>query len=92
MGLPLQPVWLSALTFSLFYGTARSVPYSEYIYAPESRTVFPVSVYQVNGTISNAADLLNGKNGTVTFSASSAVTLDFGKNIAGQVSLVAGNE
>ncbi|PSS02132.1 alpha-L-rhamnosidase [Coniella lustricola] len=90
MRFPAQP-WLPALVCSLICGKALAVPYSEYIYAPASRTVFPVSIYQVNGTINNATGLLNGENGTVTFSASSAVTLDFGKNIAGQVSLAVGS-
>lgn len=67
------------------------MPYSEYILAPSSRTVFPVSVYNINGTVDNAEGLLNGANSTATFSAASAVTYDFGKNIAGQVSLVAGD-
>lgn len=83
-------MWSNALTFSLLLGTAHSVPYSEYILAPSSRTVNPVSVYNVNGTVNNAEGLLDGVNGTATFSAASAVTFDFGKNIAGQVSVVAG--
>ncbi|KAF3767680.1 family 78 glycoside hydrolase [Cryphonectria parasitica EP155] len=82
---------LPALIFFSFLGVVSSAPYSEYILAPSSRTVYPVSVYNVNGTVSNAEGLLNGANSTVTFEASSAVTLDFGKNIAGQVSLVAGD-
>lgn len=78
--------------FSLVLGyTYAVVPFSEYILAPSSRTVFPVAVYGVNGTVNNAEGLLNGANGTATFSANSAVTFDFGKNIAGQVSLTAEN-
>ncbi|CAN8102185.1 unnamed protein product [Discula destructiva] len=84
-------MWLHALTLTLFLASANSVPYSEYILAPPSRTVFPVSVYNVNGTVTNAEGLLNGANSSATFSASSAVTYDFGKNIAGQVSLTAGD-
>lgn len=83
-------MWLNAVSITLFLGSAYSVPYSEYILAPSSRTVFPVAVYNVNGTVTNAEGLLNGLNSSTTFSASSAVTYDFGKNIAGQVSLTAG--
>lgn len=72
-------------------GSAYAVPYSEYILAPSSRTVFPVAVYGTNGTVDNAEGLLNGANGTAVFSPASAVTFDFGKNIAGQVSLTAEN-
>lgn len=86
-----RSMWSNALVFSLLLGTAYSAPYSEYILAPSSRTVNPVAVYNVNGTVDNAEGLLNGSNGTATFSAASAVTYDFGKNIAGQVSVVAGD-
>lgn len=84
-------MWLNALGLTLFLASAYSVPYSEYILAPSSRTVFPVALYKVNGTVDNADGLLNGVNGTATFSASSAVTFDFGKNIAGTVSLRVGH-
>lgn len=84
-------MWLYTLSFSLFMGAAYAVPYSEYILAPASRTVYPVSVYRVNGTVDNVEGLLNGVNGTATFTASSNVTFDFGRNIAGQVSVVAGD-
>lgn len=84
-------MWAYTLSLALLVGRAQSVPYSEYILAPSSRTVFPVAVHQVNGTVTNAEGLLNGVNSSATFSASSAVTFDFGKNIAGQVSVVAGD-
>lgn len=72
-------------------GFAHAIPYSEYILAPSSRTVFPIAVYGINGTVDNPESLLNGANGAAVFSAASAVTFDFGKNLAGQVSLTAGN-
>lgn len=84
-------MWLHALSLSLLLASAHSVPYSEYILAPSSRTVYPVAVHKVNGTVNNAEGLLNGANSTATFSASSAVTFDFGKSVAGQVSLVTGD-
>lgn len=81
-------MWPNTLASSLLLGSAYAVPYSEYILAPSSRTVNPVSIYNVNGTVDNAEGLLNGVNGTAAFSPASAVTFDFGKNIAGQVSVV----
>lgn len=85
-------MWLTTLSLTLFVARAYSqVPYSEYILAPSSRTVFPVGIYNVNGTVDNAEGLLHGANGSALFSAASAVTFDFGKNIAGQVSLTAGD-
>lgn len=84
-------MWAYTLSLALLMGRAHSVPYSEYILAPSSRTVFPVAVHQVNGTVTNAEGILNGANTSATFAALSAVTYDFGKNIAGQVSVVAGD-
>lgn len=85
-------MWPSRAVLSLLLGSVcAQVPYSKYILAPSSRTVFPVAVYGINGTVDNAQGLLNGANGTAVFSPASAVTFDFGKNIAGQVSLTAQN-
>lgn len=85
-------MWPSrAVLFLLLGSVCAQVPYSEYILAPSSRIVFPVAVYGINGTVDNAQGLLNGANGTAVFSPASAVTFDFGKNIAGQVSLTAQN-
>lgn len=87
-------MFLRSLAYALLLRAAHAIPYSEYILAPASRTVYPVSVFQVAGTVDNAEGLIGGANTTVTFSGSqggqnSSVTLDFGKNIAGQVSLTA---
>lgn len=88
-------MFAKALIYAVLLGAACSVPYEEYILAPPSRTVSPISVYQVSGTVDNAQSLTGG--GTTTFrgssqgaSSNSSVTLDFGINIAGQVSLTAG--
>ncbi|ROW02317.1 hypothetical protein VSDG_02557 [Cytospora chrysosperma] len=88
-------MFAKALTYAVLLGAACSVPYEEYILAPPSRTVSPISVYQVSGTVDNAQSLTG--DGTTTFrgssqgaSSNSSVTLDFGVNIAGQVSLTAG--
>lgn len=85
------------LLHSLLLGAAHSIPYSEYILAPSSRTVSPVSVYQLNGTVDNARGLTGNSTAILRGSkyrgteGNSSVTLDFGINIAGQVSLRAGN-
>jgi hypothetical protein len=44
-------------------------------------------VYQVNGSISNPSALTNAKGGKATFHGVSSVTYDFGRNVAGIVSL-----
>lgn len=53
--------------------------YEQYILAPSSRTLYPVSVYQVNGSVSNAESLIGDSSGNAVFQGPSAVTYDFGK-------------
>lgn len=70
----------------LFWLVNGQVPYSEYVLTPKSRTLRPATVYNVNGTVSNAEELVTGRDATTTFVGTSAVTYDFGKNVAGLVS------
>lgn len=67
------------------------VPYHEYILAPASRTLHPVLVRSINGTVSGAQSLVMGRPGSAVFHGQSALSLDYGKNIAGVVSLLIGN-
>ncbi|KAJ6021483.1 hypothetical protein N7540_006987 [Penicillium herquei] len=64
------------------FAVAGKVPYEEYILAPHSRNLSPTSVYQVNGSVNNVQS-----SGKATFNGLSSFTLDFGKNVAGLVSL-----
>ncbi|KAF7536154.1 hypothetical protein G7054_g4783 [Neopestalotiopsis clavispora] len=77
----------------LLRAAAAQIPYQEYVLAPTSRVVYPVSIYQSGGNVENAAALLTSEFGqnqstqSTTFTGNgSYVTLDFGKNIAGRVS------
>lgn len=70
--------------------TVQAIPYSEYILAPSSRTLYPASVHRVNGTVSNASSLTGSASGSAIFNGTSAVTYDYGKNIAGLVSITVG--
>lgn len=63
-----------------------SHPWDAYNYAPASRTVSPKSVYRTTGSVSDPAALLDGKPTTLTGSGSS-VTLDFGEEVAGLVTV-----
>jgi hypothetical protein len=76
-------VWCSLLV--------EAVPFSEYILAPNSRTLFPATVHQVNGTVTGAESLAGSSTGSAVFNGVSAVTFDYGKNIAGLVSVTVGN-
>ena len=80
-----------AVAFALLFKYAVAVPYSQYILAPSSRTLYPSSIYKVNGTVENAESLTNSAVGNATFTgANSSVTFDYGKNIAGVVSVTVG--
>src|ERR1700730_15258384 len=74
------------LSLLLLASLITPIPYSEYMLAPGSRKIRPTSVHRVNGTVENAASLTTS-NGDATFHDVSAVTYDFGKNVAGIISI-----
>ncbi|KAH7378571.1 Six-hairpin glycosidase [Cadophora sp. MPI-SDFR-AT-0126] len=78
-------VLVSAL---LLYGSfAGAAKFDQYILAATSRTIIPVSVYNVNGSVIGAQNpILGGYSKPAKFQDVSAVTYDFGKNIGGIVS------
>lgn len=53
--------------------------YEEYILAPTSRTLHPVYIHQINGSVSSAHSLTGDAPGSAIFQGQSAVTYDFGK-------------
>lgn len=67
-----------------------AVPYENYILAPASRTIYPFAVHKVNGTVSNADSLIGRPGGCATFHGVFSVTFDYGKNVAGVVSVSVG--
>lgn len=75
----------------LLCGTARAAKYQDYILAPSSRTLYPAKVHGFNGSISGAESLIGSTGGEAVFDGVSAVTYDFGKNIAGLVTLQIGD-
>lgn len=66
---------------------ASKTPYDQYILAPSTRNLVPETIYQVNGSVSNADVLTNPGSGNATFNGPASVTFDFGRNIGGLVSL-----
>lgn len=84
---------LSLLTSAalLLCGTARAAKYQDYILAPSSRTLYPAKVHGFNGSISGTETLIGSTGGDAVFDGVSAVTYDFGKNIAGLVTLQIGD-
>ncbi|KAI9689906.1 MAG: hypothetical protein M1822_009788 [Bathelium mastoideum] len=78
----------TALVLSGLAGLSAAIPYSEYILAPPSRLLVPVSTKFVNGSVTNPKALLssNSSSASAEFQGKSGVTYDFGKNIEGIVS------
>lgn len=66
---------------------AGKTPYDEYILAPSTRNLVPETIYQINGSVSNADVLTSPGSGNATFNGPASVTFDFGRNIGGIVSL-----
>jgi hypothetical protein len=64
--------------------------YDEYILAPSSRTLYPSSVYTINGTVDNADSLCGSSPGSASFQDWSSVAYDYSKNIGGIVSVTVG--
>ncbi|KAF2021681.1 glycoside hydrolase family 78 protein [Aaosphaeria arxii CBS 175.79] len=83
-------LWLQC--FNLLAMVAAAIPYREYILMPDSRKLLPQSVYATTGTTVGAASILDNLNSSqsapqLILSANSSVTYDYGKNIAGIVSV-----
>ncbi|KAI5778766.1 bacterial alpha-L-rhamnosidase domain protein [Geopyxis carbonaria] len=77
--------YFSQLLF-LASAVSAAVPYEQYILAPSSRSVRPVSIYGSNGTVTSAVSLLSNKTSSppnTIITPNSSVTFDFAKNIAG---------
>ncbi|KAJ7055763.1 glycoside hydrolase family 78 protein [Mycena amicta] len=73
---------------SLCGAVAPKGPWDVFNYAPASKTVRPVSVRTVNGTVHGAAGLVRSATAQATFSGgSSYVVLDWGKEVGGVLSL-----
>ncbi|CAO2655371.1 Nn.00g104350.m01.CDS01 [Neocucurbitaria sp. VM-36] len=71
-------------------GSSTAIPYEEYILAPKSRTLHPISVHDTNGSVTNPSSLTTTSslsNTTTIFTGISATSYDFGINIAGIVTL-----
>jgi hypothetical protein len=71
--------------------TLASIPYSQYILAPKSRTLNPVSVHSTNGSVTNPSSLTSSGNGSSVYTGEAATAYDFGINIAGLVTVTVGS-
>lgn len=60
-------------------------PWQRYIHSPESRTVYPKSIYRTQGNVSDAEAMLNPQStkGALLQGGNSFITLDFGQMTAG---------
>ncbi|KAJ4349244.1 hypothetical protein N0V95_004733 [Ascochyta clinopodiicola] len=80
----------SVLSTAALVASSTAIPYDEYILAPRSRTLHPVSVHNTNGSVSSPESLTHS-NGSSVFDGDAATSYDFGVNIAGVVSLNIGS-
>ncbi|WP_103940979.1 alpha-L-rhamnosidase-related protein [Thermomonospora echinospora] len=85
---------VTALTLPVFLGgvpaaqsaPVEKAPWQSYNLSPASRTVKPVAVFRTNGTVTDPDAVLKGDR-TRLSGAGSYLTLDFGKNVTGLVTL-----
>ena len=66
--------------------TSPGHPWDAYNLAPASRTVTPQSVYRTTGTVKQSSNVLHSKT-TSLVGAGASLTLDFGKEVGGLVSV-----
>jgi hypothetical protein len=69
---------------------ALASPYEQYILAPKSRTLYPVSVHSSNGSVRDP-ESLTSSSGSSVFTDEAATAYDFGINIAGLFTLTIGS-
>ncbi|KAI1853440.1 hypothetical protein JX265_012731 [Neoarthrinium moseri] len=75
----------------MLFKTTTCTKYDEYILAPTSRVLSPKKIHQVEGLVTEAEVLVSPRDGSSSvLSGNSTVTLDFGINIAGIVSVSVG--
>jgi hypothetical protein len=67
-----------------------AILYEQYILTPSLRILRPVSIHNVNGTVTDAVSLTQESGGRATFKDKSGITFDYEKNIAGLVSFTVG--
>jgi hypothetical protein len=75
-------------------------PWDQYNFSPESRTQYPVRIHRTTGIVRNAANLLDFRstiicslpetNGVKYSDHYSSISLDFGKEVCGPVTLQSG--
>ncbi|KAL5485523.1 hypothetical protein ACEPAI_8165 [Sanghuangporus weigelae] len=78
---------LSSLFTATALASAPKGPWDAFNYAPESRLVRPTGVFQMVGSVNNATELLSETGAASITGNGSWVTLDFGKEVGGLVSL-----
>ncbi|KAJ7626201.1 Six-hairpin glycosidase [Roridomyces roridus] len=68
-------------------GLAPSGPWDAFNFAPKSKTVYPASIRQSTGSITTPKNLVNGAGKATLSGVNSSITLDFGVEVGGLVSL-----
>ncbi|KAJ7061482.1 Six-hairpin glycosidase [Mycena amicta] len=66
---------------------APAGPWDAFNYAPNSKTVYPASIHSTVGTVTNANELVDNAGSATLSGNGSWLTLDFGKEVGGLISL-----
>ncbi|KAJ3822380.1 glycoside hydrolase family 78 protein [Lentinula raphanica] len=87
LSLILSILTIAVLATQLSSQLAPSGPWDAFNYAPKTRIVYATSIRHAEST-SESENLLNGDNGSATLNGNGAwVTLDFGKEVGGLISM-----
>ena len=78
-------------TLQLVCSSPLPSQYHRYQIATVNQILHPVSLDQVNGTVTNASSLASNALGNAIFTGPSSATYDFGRNITGNVTLTVGD-
>lgn len=68
------------------HGSPSAHPWESYNLSPSSRTIEPVAIYATTGSVTSPEPVLRGRSSRIS-GTGSGITFDFGKDVAGIVSL-----
>ncbi|KAF7372711.1 Six-hairpin glycosidase [Mycena sanguinolenta] len=79
-------LWLSLLAPTAL-GLAPAGPWDAFNFAPKSKTVYPASIREQEGTVTNSQRLVNNAGSATLNGQGTYVTLDFGVEVGGLISM-----
>ncbi|OCB86064.1 Six-hairpin glycosidase [Sanghuangporus baumii] len=83
----LETILIICACIGLSPASAPSGAWDAFNYSPESRVVRPTSVFKIQGSIFNADNLLSESDEATLINTGSFVSLDFGKEVGGLITI-----